>query len=255
MAHNKQQIAKKAKTDVSTDVIDMAADAGKGLEGADKDSYAIPFLAILQGLSPQIGVVKGATPGMFINTITEELFDEVLIIPCAFQRRFLRWSPRDEGGGFKGSFLPLEVEGDKLEGLTKNDIGQPMIGNDILRDTRIHYVLLQDKNGSWKPAVLSLSSTQIKKSKRLMSLIQGLELKRPDDPEKTYNPASFSHMYRLTTVKEENAKGKWWGLAIELEGVLTSSALYNSARKFCEEVNAGMVTTAEPQDEEGKGAF
>ena len=73
---------------------DFAADAGLGMEGADKSSFAIPFLSILQGLSPQLETVDGAKPGLFINSITNEVFKEVLVIPCAFQRRFLRWAPR-----------------------------------------------------------------------------------------------------------------------------------------------------------------
>lgn len=251
----KKDVAKKGKTDVSTDVIDMTVDAGRGLEGADKDSYAIPFLAILQGLSPQVGTVKNAVPGKFINTITDEVFDEVLIIPCAFQRRFLCWAPRDEGGGFKGSYSPLEVESGKLEGMTKNDMGIPMIGDDTLSDTRIHYVLMQNAAGSWTPAVLSLSRTQIKKSKRLMSLIQGRELPHPKNKKETYNPPSFSHTYRLTTVQEENAKGKWWGLAMEVDKLIKSAPLYNAGRAFCEQVFAGEATTAEPQPEDSEGAF
>ncbi|HET8689559.1 MAG TPA: hypothetical protein VFM18_23360, partial [Methanosarcina sp.] len=67
--------------------MDFSADAGMGMEGADKTSFAIPFLTMLQGLSPQVESVEGAKPGKFINTITNELFDEVLVIPCAYQRR------------------------------------------------------------------------------------------------------------------------------------------------------------------------
>lgn len=245
-------VAKKPKTEVSTDVIDMHADAGKGSEGADKDSYAIPFLTVVQGLSPQVGVVEGATPGKFINTITEEIFDAVSVIPCAFQRKFLRWAPREKGGGFKGAYSPIEVEGEQLEGMHKDaKTGQLMIEEDLLRDTRIHYILMLNAKGAWKPAVLSLSSTQIKKSKRLMSLIQGLELEDKDG--NAYNPASYSHMYKLTTVQETNEKGSWWGLAMELEGKITSAKVYADARAFSEEANSGTVKTEEPQPESREG--
>ena len=247
----KQTVAKRKTSAVSTEVIDMTADAGKGLEGADKDSYAMPFLVVLQGLSPQIvNGMEGAKPGMFINTITEEVSKEVLIIPCAFQRSFLRWAPRDDGGGFKGSYSPVEVEGGQLEGLHKDDdTGLPMIGDDSLSDTRIHYVLLQNAKGSWKPAVLSLSRTQLKKSKRFMSLIAGIELPHPDDPEATYNPASYSHSYRLTTVKEENNKGSWHGIAIEISDLIADPKLYAEARALSEQVNAGAVKAPDPKTE------
>ena len=38
----------------STDVLDFSADAGKGMEGADKSAFAIPFLILLQTNSPQL---------------------------------------------------------------------------------------------------------------------------------------------------------------------------------------------------------
>ena len=52
-------------TALSTNVVlDFAADAGMGMEGVDKDSFAIPFIALLQGLSPQLETVDGAKPGL-----------------------------------------------------------------------------------------------------------------------------------------------------------------------------------------------
>ena len=71
----KKAVAKTEANLPSTMVQDMKADAGKGSEGVDKDSLAIPFLVILQPLSPACDDddgVKGAKPGMFMNTITEE---------------------------------------------------------------------------------------------------------------------------------------------------------------------------------------
>ena len=56
----------------------MQADEGKGLEGADKDSFATPFLAVLQAQSPQVvdATIEGIKAGLFINSITNELFEE-----------------------------------------------------------------------------------------------------------------------------------------------------------------------------------
>ena len=48
--------------------MDFSADAGQGMEGADKASFAIPFITMLQGLSPQLETVDGAKPGLFIMT-------------------------------------------------------------------------------------------------------------------------------------------------------------------------------------------
>lgn len=223
---------------------DMAADAGMGLEGADKDSFAIPFIAMLQGLSPQLETVDGAKPGLFINTITNELYKEVMVVPCAYQRRYLRWAPRDAGGGYKGDYSPIDVETGKLLNVERSEDGKLRIDGDELKDTRNHFVLVESSTGVWQPALLSLSSTQIKKSKRWMSLIQGIELRTPQG--KAFTPPSFSHVYKLTGVKEENSKGSWWGMNVEVVEPVSDQELYLKAREFSKQVAAGEVKVSEP---------
>ena len=232
-------------TALSTNVVlDFAADAGMGMEGVDKDSFAIPFIALLQGLSPQLETVDGARPGLFINTITDELFKEVLVVPCAYQRRYLRWAPRSEGGGYKGEYNPIDIETGKILGVEKDADGRLRLEGDELKDTRNHFVLMQSETGAWQPALLSLSSTQIKKSKRWMSRIQGIELRTPEG--KPFNPPSFSHVYKLKAVKEENSKGSWWGLDIELVEPVQDAETYARAKEFNKQVAAGEVKVQEP---------
>lgn len=225
----------------------FAADVGKGTEEADKDSFAIPFLAVLQGLSPQLESVEGARPGMIINTITNELFKECQVIPCYYQRRFLRWASRENGGGLKGEYSPAEVETGKIDGVERDSLGRYTIEGDELKDTRSHFVLFQNASGVWSPALLSLTSTQIKKSKRWMSRIQGIELQLQDGS--TLNPPSFSHVYKLSTIKEENNKGSWYGVNIELLGQVTDPALYQKARAFHDSVSKGEVEVQKPAAE------
>lgn len=226
---------------------DFSQFAGMGMEEADKSSFAIPFVTMLQGLSPQLETVDGARPGLFINTITNELFKAVRVVPCAFQRRFIRWAPRETGGGYKGDFSPIDVETGKLAGAHQNEEGQWEIEGDRLSDTRNHYVLFEDANGAWRPALISLSSTQIKKSKRWMSLIQGIQLRNPAG--RLYTPPSFSHIYKLGAVKEKNAKGEWWGLDVTLDGPITDGEVFNMAMAFHKSVAAGEVQVQEPVED------
>jgi len=264
------EVATKASTAVGQ-AFDFSTDAGAGLEGADKNSFAIPFISLLQGLSPQCepvkdGGVEGAKPGLFINSITNELFEEIYVVPCAFNRQFLRWAPRSAGGGYKGQFPAVEVDLKHVAGMSEHngmlmmDVpeGQPAFDEkgapkyDILTDTRNHFVMAKSKSGAWTPALVSLSSTQIKKSKKWLSLIQGIELNKPDGSP--YNPPSFSHVYKLTSVKEENAKGKWQGVQIELERPLDPTVqadlvLYQKSKKFNQDVVAGAVEVSPPASE------
>ncbi len=240
------KLATKENTAVGQ-VLDFAADAGMGIENADNKSFAIPFLKILQGLSPELETVDGARPGLFINTITNELYEKILVVPCAFQRRFLRWAPRDQGGGFKGDYNPIEVETNAIAGLAVNAEGRVVLEGDLMSDTRNHFVLFQNKTGGWSPALVSLSSTQIKKSKRWMSLIQGIEMRNAAG--QSFNPPSFSHVYELKSIKEENGKGKWHGLEVAIHGPVTESDVYNKAKDFHKSVAAGQVETSPPPAE------
>lgn len=261
MSKKENAVAVKESGAVALGAINFAEDAGMGMEGADKSSYAIPFITLLQGLSPQIETVDGAKPGLFINTITNELYSEVMVVPCFYQRRFIRWAPRSSGGGYKGEFNPIEVETLKLpgvkiiNGIYMMDVpeganafdakGLPLY--DHLQDTRNHFVLAKSKTGAWQPALISMSSTQVKKSKRWMSRIQGVEMR--DVSGKPFTPPSFSHVYRLKALKEENSKGSWWGIDVDLVEPVQDTDLYARAKDFHTQVASGAVEVSQPQEE------
>lgn len=234
-------------------MVDFAADAGMGLEGADKASFAIPFLAVLQANSPQLEVLREARAGMFLNTVTNELYETVEVIPVAFQRRYLAWAPRAAGGGFKGEFSVAQVEGQANELGWKKDptTGQMVLPDgSILKDTRNHFILVVGKDGNTQQAMFSLASTQIKKSKTWLTLIQTIKMK--DSAGRSFTPPSFSHVYRCSTVNEENDKGKWKGVGIALVGPVTDPGVYAAAKHFHSLVVAGKVEVAAPAHEVGE---
>jgi hypothetical protein len=102
-------------TELVANGISIEDDAGQGFENADKDSFAIPFLRILQGLSPQCNkanpdFIRGAEQGMLFNTVTKECLaadgdtDGINMIVCHFDRKFTEWAPNR--GGFRGEHHP-----------------------------------------------------------------------------------------------------------------------------------------------------
>ncbi len=241
----KKEVVKKEEAKLPVEMqAAMQADAGAGMETADKDSFELPFLRIIQKNSPQIDDVVGAKPGLFINTLTEEMFEECIIIPCAFQRMFIQWAPRDEGGGFKGYHDPLSVASGQIEGLGKDKNGFPVIGEDTLADTRTHFVLVKSSSGKYEPAVLSLASTQVKKSKRWMAQMRSLEfIGKNGNP---YPEPMFSHFYHLTTEKESSGDFKWHGISIKIGEYVRNHDLYQMAKKFHDEVTAGVRKAPDP---------
>lgn len=264
LAEKKATVAETALTTkpsggaLAAPAIDMEADAGRGMEGADKDSFAIPFLSVLQGLSPQLKTVEGARPGLIINTVTNELFKSLSFVPVAFQRRYNRWIPRSAGGGFKGSMSVSEVEAliakgeakeakEIVEGKERTSL---VYDGTTLKDTRNHFVLLLDGDGGYAPALLSLASTQIKRSKRLMALIQSASATGANG--RKFNPPSFGFAYEASTESEKNASGEWESFVFERGAQVEDPELYAAAKAFHAQVQAGQVATA-PPPEDGEG--
>jgi hypothetical protein len=216
--------------------------ADEGFEGADKDSYAIPFLAILQSNSPQCkksdgAYIKGAEEGEIFNTVTLEHVESLRVIPCYYSRSFIEWGNRDEGGGFVAEYT-VDEGLEALSRCKKNDKGQDQLENgNILVDTRSHFVIILKEDGTTEAAILSMSSTQMKKSKQWMSIMKGIQFTSGDG--KLYTPPMFSHIYNLTTVPESNDKGSWMGWKVEIEDVVKIPALVEAAVAFKKAVQKG----------------
>ena len=227
-------------------VIDFSADLNAGFEEADQKSFAIPFLSVLQSGSPQCkksegAYVKGAEEGFLFNSVSQEFVDGnvgVTVIPCHFVRTLNEWTPRDSGGGLVA--VHSAAEGDELLlSCSKGPKGEDVLPNgNYLTDTRNHYVLIVHADGAYEPAFFPLGSTQIKKSKRWMTLMNNIRIGNNIAP-------MFSQMYKVTTIPESNDKGSWFGVKIEHIGQVTDVELYKAAKAFREMVKAG---TAKPVD-------
>jgi hypothetical protein len=236
--------------------VDFQADAGKGLEGADSDSYAIPFLVVLQPLSPIVvdGQVPNAKPGLFMNSVTHALYTEPLLVPCAFQRRWVRWAPRDTGGGFKGEFSTAQVNELRQQGKLKDLDGRlyfPLPDGtvhekkcDRVSDTRNHYCLVLTGPEDEMPVamVFALASTGIKTSKNLISRIDSIKMRGANG--QVFTPPSFSHMYRCKAQLKSNEKGKWYLPDIDMLGPVRYASIYAAAKAFYAQVAAGKVEVA-----------
>ena len=247
-------------------VLDFEGDAGAGMEGADKDSFAIPFILVLQPLSPVVveKTVPGAEAGMFMNSVTNELVRELYLIPCAFQRRWIRWGAREAGGGFKGEFTTAQATQIQASGEVKNLEGRlyyPAADGSInpkrddrLVDTRTHFLLAIGSVGGDLafPAAFPLSSSGVKVSKNWMSRIDGIKLRKGNVPTgELYTPPSFSHIYKATTHLEKNEKGSWYlpdivnvlGADGKAQSV-TNVRIYAQAKAFSKSVLDGATQVA-----------
>jgi len=233
--------------------------AGMGMETADKDSFAIPFLRVIQKMSPEVDesdakFMEDAKPGMLLNTVTRELYDGkkgVVILPVVFQRRFIHWGARgSEGAGFKGEFSPLEAEKLIDQGVVKtlpdsNRLYYPLADgslhekkSDTLDDTRNHYIIMLDDNGGVHEMLLSLGSTQIKKSKQLLTMLSSIKIKVGNEMK---TPPTWCNRIRVRTVVESNADGSWHGVEFSRDSdqIVTDPALFSLGAQLYNAVSAG----------------
>ena len=101
-------------------------------------------------------------------------------------------------------------------------------------------------DGSYTTALISMKSTQLKKSKKWNSMILSQTMK--DKNGKSFDPPSYAYVYRLKTVDEENSKGKWSGWDISLEGVVENAEAYQRAKSFEKSIAEGEVTVKHTEE-------
>ena len=226
--------------------------AGGGLEEVTSEDVQIPFLRVLQALSPQIkksdpAYIKGAEQGGIFNTVTKKFWngdDGVLVIPTYFQKKLLEFVPRSEGGGFVGEINPKN-----LPKIVKEN-GMEMLenGNELVR-TAQHYVKIVHDDGTLENAIVDMKKTQLKKSREWVS-IMGM-FKYPKEAGQNLvgkTMDSWYNMFRLTTVEESNDKGSWYTWKIVHEKQVDKIEYVNESKSLHSSLSSGELTALPPTD-------
>ena len=246
------QVAKKEDAPLAISNEDLFAFAGQGTEKLGTDDLAIPFINILQSNSPQLikrdgKYIEGSEVGMLFNTVTNEIFngeEGVGVVPCAYQRTLVEWVPRDQEGGFVGSHDP---ESGILAGSTQNERGQDVLPNgNYLANTASHYIILLSPTYGPTQAVVSMTSTQLKKSRRWNTQMVSQTMTLPNGSVKPM--PSFASVYNLQTVPESNKHGNWYGYNIG-ERRAASSDEFQIGAAFYKAVMSGTVKAQAPDVE------
>ena len=234
-------VAKAAKIDLAVLASDSKDASGFGNLDLSRD-IAIPYINILQSNSPQLNPSKaehvaGAQVGQFYNTVTQEVSASLNVIPVLYQLRYVEWKTRESGGGF------VEAH-DADSGILSKTKRDQMTFKDVLPNgnyiatTAYHYVMVQDKAGAWSQAVISMTSTQLKKSRRWNSLML---TQKVSGPSGSFTPPTYAIIYKLTTVSESNDRGSWFGYQVEKAGQVEDADIYNEAKSFSTAASRGDV--------------
>ena len=219
---------------------ELLADSGKGFEEAGREAFAIPFLRVLQDLSPQVkkkmaGYIEGAQPGQILNTVSQQLYSDVRVVPCYFSQSYIEWTPRDKGGGLVAvhpATTPLVRQA--VRSGSKNVLPN---GNELM-DTRSHFVLLVHDDGATEGALIAMSSTSLKVSRRWMSQMLTATVQVG---EQLVKPPMFAWSYKLTTEEEANDYGSWYQWTVSDRERVQDVNVYRAAKAFGESMAAGNV--------------
>ncbi len=244
---NKSVKTKENGLDLAVIADDAKKMSGFGTLNLARDT-AIPYISILQTSSPQVNPSKAehietAKAGQLFNTVTQETFDTLEVIPVFYHLKYVEWKPREQGGGFINSH-----DADSgIIGQTKRD---PMSGKMVLPNgnhivqTAYHFVLMLDANGGYQNAVISMSSSQLKKSRRWNSLMLSQKIKGPSG---MFTPPTYAFTYKLSSVSESNDRGSWFGFAVEKGDQVTDASIYGESKAFAQSASSGAVN-AKPQE-------
>ena len=210
------QVAQRKTTQVVASELDkmLEADAGVGLENITTDDMQIPFIRIIQALSPQLQkddplYIKSAEQGDIFNTVSQEVYKQdegITLVPAFFEKKFLEFQLRSSGGGFVREL----AADDKDIAMTNREGTIEMLpnGNELVR-THQHLVIAMSADGTIAPSVLDMKKTQLKVSRRWNTLKNSARL-----PSGALMPI-YGTAWQLTTVLEANDQGKWFNYKLD----------------------------------------
>ena len=242
------QVTEKKEGALAT--FDMEADAAQGAQNISQEDLALPFLKILGQLSPEVNkrdgkYVEGAEPGKIINTVTNELYDTIQVVPAHYKRQYIEW--QDRGTSTGAPVAIHDADSDIVSQTTRGkDYKDRLPNGNYLDNTASHFVLTLGDNP--QTALISMKSTQLKVSRKWNSMMMGLKLQGKNG---LFTPPTYSHIYKLKTVQMSNDKGTWFGWDVSTVGSVQDKAVYEIAKNFASSVSKGEVQ-AKPASDESK---
>ena len=246
------QVATKKEGALATNLFE--ADANQGAQNISQEDLALPFLKVLGQLSPEVNkrdakYVEGAEPGKIINTVTNELFDSIDIIPCHYKRQYIEWQDR---GTSTGAPVAIHEAGSDIISQTTRgkDYKDRLPNGNYLENTANHFVILMGSSPT--TALISMKATQLKVSRKWNSMMMGIKLQGKNG---LFTPPTYSHIYSLKTVQMSNDKGTWFGWDVSKVGPVEDRATYDIAKNFAETVGKGEVQAKYGSEESNNSPY
>lgn len=254
-----------AKTDIATTnqatavaaVYDYGDDAGIGFEGISAADMSIPFITVMQPMSPEV-VEEIFRSGQMVNSVTKEVIQQPLILQPVYREcLWVEWVPRKSGGGYVGAHLPdsdvvkkiiADNGGSRVPPKDSEGKRKPFkLGQNEVVETHYVYCVMMDETGMEQVGycVLSFTSTKVKVHKDWVS---SMMMQRG-------RPPMIAFRAQLSTSKQQSDGGTYFNFDIKpFGGSWTASllnpndpaqrALMDSAKDFRDLVVKGIARAA-----------
>ena len=224
------------------------ADADKGTQNISQEDLALPFLKVLGQLSPEVNkthgkYVEGVEPGKIINTVTNELYSNINVVPVFYKRKYIEW--QDRGTSTGAPVAIHESDSDIISQTTRGkDYKDRLPNGNYLENTADHFVILL--GDSPQTALISMKATQLKVSRKWNSMMMGIKMQGKNG---LFTPPTYSHIYSLKPVQMSNDKGTWFGWDVAKVGPVTDKGIYDIAKTFAERVGKGEIEAKHGNEE------
>ena len=237
-------VAAKAEAGLpSADVLDIfAGHEGEGLD-YDTSDLQIPFIRIIQAMSPQVkksdpSFIAGASQGDVFNTVTGQFWpseEGITVIPCYQETKYLKWRPREQGGGFLGELSKDDPDLSRTQRSGAKEILPD--GNELVKSDQ-HYVLVVDEDGIPGFGIVDMKSSALKVSRRWKTQLKMLTVRHPKTGE-LKSPPLFGTQWKLSVVEESNDQGSWFNWSVSNDGYVQDKELLDAAMNFRKSIMAG----------------
>lgn len=215
----------------------LIQDQGAGLQNIRSTDMSIPFLMIVQALSPQRKktndkYIPGCEEGMIFNTLDKTCYEDVLFVPCHYDRSVIEWKPRDSGGGFVARH-----DRDFIMPETKTEKGTPYdpeTGHEFVESVEYSGLVLDPDRDEPYACIIAMSGSGHKHSKKWNTVM----MQRKETVNgKRITPPLYAYAYRIGTQPEQNKAGQdYFAWSIELTGEPVSRDVYMMARDLSSSV-------------------
>jgi hypothetical protein len=259
----KKDLAKNAEERLPSK-FDYSEDAADGFQNQTMEDCALPWLNLLQDLSPQIKKgehnIDGAEQGMFCDTLSKEIFDGeqgLEIVIAATEHVFCEWKPKM--GGFVGRRDIRDPEVVNARQTQTFGEYKSKAKNDLIETFYVYGVRASAEPGGEPVSfIMSITGTKIKTYKQFN---QRLKMFQTGETGNRHRPPIYAHRVLLTSFPDRKGTNDFFNLKIagavgdDLEAGLLElgDVRYQAAKALCRSMFAGEAKVDYDAQQQGAG--